>query len=114
MVGALPELHEDVLEPHLLHFAGAVDDVDVFHEDLGVPLTLHLGQAHVHVDLLLGKQRLFHVRLQTTEQKRPVEGEEDITIYSLWQCSPTLKKDSQTLRNACNPGWIFLTFHLNS
>ena len=54
MVGALPQLHEDVLEPHLLHLASAVDDVDVLHEDLGVPLSLHLGQTDIDVNLLLG------------------------------------------------------------
>ena len=54
VVGALPQLHEDVLQPHLLHLASAVDDVDVLHEDLGVPLPLHLGQSDIDVNLLLG------------------------------------------------------------
>ncbi len=49
VVGALAQLHEDVLQAHLLQLAGAVDDVDVAHQNLGVHLALHLAQAHVHL-----------------------------------------------------------------
>ena len=35
------------------------------------PLSLHLAQTHVHLDLLLRKQRFLHVRFDTPKQERP-------------------------------------------
>lgn len=37
MVAALPQLHEDVQQAHLVHFSSRVQDVDVLHENLCVP-----------------------------------------------------------------------------
>ncbi len=54
VVGALAQLHEDVLQTHFFNFSSSVYDVDVLHQDLGVQVTLHLGQADVQVDLFLG------------------------------------------------------------
>ena len=67
MVGALSQLHQDVLQSHLLNFASSVDNIDVFHENFGVELALHLGKANVQVDLLLWQERLLDVGLQTTQ-----------------------------------------------
>lgn len=47
MVGALAQLHEDVLQAHFFNLSSPVDNVDVLHQDLGVEVTLHLGQADV-------------------------------------------------------------------
>lgn len=54
MVGALAQLHEDVLQAHFFNLSSPVDNVDVLHQDLGVEVTLHLGQADVQVDFFLG------------------------------------------------------------
>lgn len=37
MVTALPQLHEDVQQTHLVHLARRVQDVNVLHQNLGVP-----------------------------------------------------------------------------
>lgn len=37
VVGALPQLHQDVLQAHLLHLAGAVDDVDILQSCIRGP-----------------------------------------------------------------------------
>ena len=54
VVGTLAQLHEDVLQAHFLDLSSPIHDVDVLHQDLSVEVTLHLGQADVQVDLLLG------------------------------------------------------------
>ena len=76
--GQLPDsastyLHQNVLQPHLLSFPRTIDNVNVLHEDLGVPLPLHLAQSDEDLHLLLGQQRLLHVALQPPQQ----EGFED-------------------------------------
>lgn len=37
VVAALPQLHEDVQQTHLVHLASRVKDVDVLHQNLCVP-----------------------------------------------------------------------------
>lgn len=37
VVAALPELHENVQQTHLVHFTRRVQNVDILHEDLCVP-----------------------------------------------------------------------------
>lgn len=37
VVAALTQLHQNVLQAHLLHFAGTVDYVYVLHQHLGIP-----------------------------------------------------------------------------
>ena len=69
VVGALAQLHQDVLKTHLLHLSGSVDDVDILHQDLGVEVALHLGQADVQVQFLLGEKRFFDVGFQTSEEE---------------------------------------------
>ena len=70
VVGALSQLHEDVLQPHLLHFSCAIHDVDVLHQNLGVPIALHLGQPDKDGDFLLGLERLLDIDLEASKQER--------------------------------------------
>lgn len=99
VVAALPQLHEDVQQTHLVHLARRVQDVDVLHQNLCVPdgsepralqsaaprlspgscrvwvglhclpLSLHLAQANVHLDLSFRKQGFLHVSFYTSEQE---------------------------------------------
>lgn len=39
-------------------------------EQRGLPLSLHLAQAHIHLDLFFGKQGLLYVSFYTTKQER--------------------------------------------
>ena len=73
MVGALAQLHQDILQAHLLHLARPVHNVDVLHEDLGVPLALHPRHRDENLGLLLGQQALLDVGFKTTQE----EGLED-------------------------------------
>lgn len=99
MVAALSQLHEDVQQTHLVHFTSRVEDVNVLHQNLCVPdgeedgyyscamthvntvvllqgpnqdspLSLHLAQTHIHLDLFFWKQGLFHISFNTSEQER--------------------------------------------
>ena len=45
VVAALSQLHQDILQSHLLSFTRAVHNVNVLHQDLGVPLPLHFGKV---------------------------------------------------------------------
>ena len=47
-----------------------IDRIDVFLQQHPVPLPLHVGHADVEVDFLLREERVFHIRLNTPQQKR--------------------------------------------
>lgn len=53
VVGTLAKLHQDVEQSHLVTLASSIDNINVLHQDLGVPLSLHLAQANVDLGLLL-------------------------------------------------------------
>lgn len=46
------------------HSRGSVTDDSV------LPLSLHFGQPHIDLYLLLGRQFLLHIRLESTEEER--------------------------------------------
>jgi hypothetical protein len=69
MIGAFPQLHEDVLQSHLLHLPRAIYNVNVLHQDLCVHFTLHLGEANIDVHLFLGQQRFLHIGLEASEKE---------------------------------------------
>ena len=74
VVAALAQLHENVLQTHLLQLAGSVDNVDVPHQDFGVHFTLEFAEPDVDFELLLGFQSLLHFGLETSQQEGPQHG----------------------------------------
>lgn len=70
VVAAFSQLHQNVLQTHLLQLAGAVYNIDVPHQNLCVHFTLHLAQPDVDFELLLGLELLFHFGFQTTKKER--------------------------------------------
>lgn len=72
MVATLSKLHDYVEQASLAFLSSnhAIDGVDVFLQQGPVPLALHLGHANVDVDLLLGKQTLLDIRLDSSKEER--------------------------------------------
>lgn len=60
VVTTLSELHQNVLQSHLLQLAGSIDNVDISHQDLRIQLALHLAQTNVHFEFFLGFELLLH------------------------------------------------------
>lgn len=40
MVTALPQLHQNIQQTHLIHFASWIQDINIFHQDPGIPEVL--------------------------------------------------------------------------
>ena len=47
----------------------AIDSLDILLQQGGIVLLLHLGHADLEDGLLLGRQALFHITLQTSQQE---------------------------------------------
>lgn len=67
VITAFTQLHQNILKTHLFGLSGAVHDIDILHQDLGVPVPLHLRQPNEDLNFLLWKKRLLHVTLKTTK-----------------------------------------------
>ena len=70
MVTALPELHENVEHSHLCHLACSVHDINILHQDLSVPLPLHLREPNVDLDFFLWWKLLLHFRFESSQKER--------------------------------------------
>lgn len=46
-----------------------IDSIDILLQNHPIPLPLHLRHAHIDVDLLLGKERMLDVGLDSSEQE---------------------------------------------
>lgn len=66
VIAAFAQLHQNVLESHLLQLSGAVNNINIPHQNLGVHFALHLAQTDKDFDFLFRFQLLFHFCLQTT------------------------------------------------
>uniref|UniRef100_A0AAG5DLD8 Uncharacterized protein n=1 Tax=Anopheles atroparvus TaxID=41427 RepID=A0AAG5DLD8_ANOAO len=95
VVGALAQLHEDVLQAHLLHLARPVHHVDVLHQDLGVPVALHLRQADEDLHLLLRQQPLLDLGLEPPQQERLQHGvqplDQRVVVHALVRVEPAVE-----------------------
>ena len=69
MVLTFPQLHQDILEPHLLCFTSSIDNINPLHQDLGIPVPLHLGEANEDFNFLLWEETFLHVSFQTSQEK---------------------------------------------
>lgn len=70
VVCTFSKVHKNVHQPSLLNFSGTVYNVNVLHQDLRVPLTLHLRQSNVDLDLFLRKESFLDIGLDTAQKKR--------------------------------------------
>lgn len=71
VVTTLAQLHQNILQTHLLQLASAVYNIDVPHQNLSVHFTLHLAQSDVDFKFLLWLELLFYFSFQTSKKKRP-------------------------------------------
>lgn len=69
VVAAFAELHDDVEEAGPV--CPSIHSLNVLLEKSRIVLLLHLAHADLQDGLLLGRQPLFHVTLQSPQEKRP-------------------------------------------
>lgn len=67
-----PQLHHNILQPSLSLFppSRSINSVNILFQNHLIPLPLKLRHSYIDVNLLLGKQTLFHVGLNSTKQER--------------------------------------------
>ena len=74
VVATFAQLHQNVLQTHLLQLASAVYYINVPHQNLSVHFTLHLAQPDVDFEFLLRLELFLHFSFQTTKKERPQDG----------------------------------------